>query len=200
MFKNGVTLNKNGWYVHLMDFMWGASWNNFPNLCPLFWGVIGSILIFPFWCIWMLIAGIFHLGKPVWKIVGDWVISIGSILTAMCIIILMIIPVAGTINSLIMACFVGTSYTWAKILHILLSIVVGAGIAVVLTSITLYIGEVWEYHKKGSSDLFNMSNGKVRFIGDLFYYPVDSVYSGIRFICHTIHSIYKKCCPLITWK
>lgn len=200
MFKNGVTLNKNGWYVHLMDFMWGASWNNFPNLCPLFWGVIGSILIFPFWCIWMLIAGIFRLGKPAWKVVGDWVISIGSILTAMCIIILMIIPVAGTINSLIMACFVGTSYTWAKILHILLSIVVGAGIAVVLTSITLYIGEVWEYHKKGSSDLFNMSNGKVRFIGDLFYYPVDGVYSGIRFICHTIHSIYKKCCPLITWK
>lgn len=200
MFKNGVTLNKNGWYIHLMDFMWGASWNNFPNLCPLFWGVIGSILIFPLWCIWMIFAWIFKLGKPAWKAVGNWVTNIGGILIAMGAVIFVMICIGGTINSLIMAIFAGTSFTWHKILLIILAVILGLAITFIIVSCMIYVGEIWQYHKKGTSDVFNMSNGKTRFVGDLLYYPVDSVFSGVKFVGHTVHSIYKKCCPLITWK
>ena len=115
-------------------------------------------------------------------------------------VIFVMVCIGGTINSLIMAIFAGTSFTWHKILLIILAAILGLAVTFIVVSCMIYVGEIWQYHKKGTSDVFNMSNGKTRFVGDLLYYPVDSVFSGVKFVGHTVHSIYKKCCPLITWK
>ncbi len=200
MFKNGVTLKKDGWYVHLMNFMWGASWKNFPNLCPLFWGIIGSIIIFPGWCIWMIIAWFFHLGKPMWKTVGSAISTFGSVILLILALLFIITIIGGTINSLIMAIFAGTFYTW-KTIALILGLILGGLLAIVIAAfIITYLTEVWDYHKTNKSEIFNMSKSRTRFIGDLVYYPVSNITKGFGFLFNLIHSIYKKCCPLITWE
>lgn len=45
MFRDGVNLSKNAWYMRLLKFMWNYKPENFTNLCPLFWKVVLSIVV-----------------------------------------------------------------------------------------------------------------------------------------------------------
>lgn len=51
MFKDGVTLSKSAWYMKLLKFMWHYEPENFTNLCPLFWKVVLSIVVFIPWLV-----------------------------------------------------------------------------------------------------------------------------------------------------
>ena len=75
MFANGVKLSKDAWYMKLMKFMWDLDYNNFPNLCPLFWSVVGSIVILP---IYLIIAPFARV-----KILRETVITIGKCFIAL---------------------------------------------------------------------------------------------------------------------
>ena len=102
MFKDGVNLKKDAWYIKFMHFMWGATYEDFPNLCPLFWAVIGSIIIFPFWCLWKVIAFVFSLGGNLtWKQVKtplSWIAE-GIWLWVMSVFVTLLIVLA--LNSLL---------------------------------------------------------------------------------------------------
>lgn len=61
MFKNGVDLNKNGWYCKFLEFLWGDNIAKaYKNFCPLFWLIIGSIVISP---IALIIKGLIRFGN-----------------------------------------------------------------------------------------------------------------------------------------
>ena len=61
MFKNGVDLNKNGWYCKFLEFLWGGNIaKEYKNFCPLFWLIIGSIVISP---IVLIIKGLIRFGN-----------------------------------------------------------------------------------------------------------------------------------------
>ena len=61
MFKNGVNLNENGWYCKFLEFLWGGNIaKEYKNFCPLFWLIIGSIVISP---IVLIIKGLIRFGN-----------------------------------------------------------------------------------------------------------------------------------------
>ena len=135
-----------------------------------------------------------------WASVGKVVCALGGVSFAMAAVFIIVHFVGGALNSLILAIFVGTSYTWGIIAMIAvvsaILVILCIGAAILMT----YLSDVWGYHKGKSHELFDTSKGYVRFAGDLIYYPVSSVAGGFSFLWKTVHSIYKKCCPLITWK
>lgn len=50
MIKDTFQLKKNSWHSRLMKFSWNLYPNDFSHLCPYFWIVLGSVLLFPFMC------------------------------------------------------------------------------------------------------------------------------------------------------
>lgn len=45
MFKNGVTLKKDGWVTKFLNFVWEVDTvKKFQNFCPLFWVLVGTIV------------------------------------------------------------------------------------------------------------------------------------------------------------
>jgi hypothetical protein len=60
MIKDIFTLKKKSWHHYLMEFLWGLTYKNFPNMCPYFWltvvNVIISPLAVPLWAIIKLIV------------------------------------------------------------------------------------------------------------------------------------------------
>jgi hypothetical protein len=48
MIKEVFELNKNSWYVKMVEYTWNLSYKDFSHICPLFWLSIVSLVIFPF--------------------------------------------------------------------------------------------------------------------------------------------------------
>lgn len=215
MFNDGVRLSKGGWYIGLMDFMWGASWRDFPNLCPLFWGVIGSIIIFPIWLIIKMIAAVFSFEiETKWGTFGRVISWIGMAFLALTFLGFW----AGAIltigvNTLISAIVVGGS--WKILIHVLTILLYLVVFGVLLWAIYRYRRAIsgWKEHKIYGNKRYQefeekiLGNWLVQLPYNLLEWAAKPVvwflgliWSGIVFICKFIHSVYKKSCPLITWE
>lgn len=57
IFVNGVTLSTDAWYMRLLKWCYGTKPSDFKSLCPLFWSVMGTIILLP---IVALLKGIFR--------------------------------------------------------------------------------------------------------------------------------------------
>lgn len=215
MFKNGVSLKKDAWYIKFMHFMWGATYEDFPNLCPLFWAVIGSITIFPFWCLWKVIAFVFSLGGNLtWKQVKtplSWIAE-GIWLWVMSVFVTLLI--VSTLNSLLAKFFDGGS--WHGYLQFL--IMAGIFILVVIAGVFVIMGlVVYNSHAKSVKNrtiTYNSTAAKFldSWIVMLPYYvfswiliPFKGILKGIVEFIKLIagffyYDIYKKNCPFITWE
>lgn len=85
IFTDGVVLNTNDWYLRLLYWMWKVEPTYFKSLCPLFWCVVGSIVVLPMYAVIRFISGkMFDLyktkhGKKILDtvgIIGKWFILI----------------------------------------------------------------------------------------------------------------------------
>ncbi len=45
MIKDVFELRKNSWYMKLMNFIWGYTEKDFPNMCPFFWLSVLNVII-----------------------------------------------------------------------------------------------------------------------------------------------------------
>ncbi len=56
MIKDIFTLKKKSWHHYLMEFLWGLTYKNFPNMCPYFWLTVVNVIISP-------------IAVPIWAII-----------------------------------------------------------------------------------------------------------------------------------
>jgi hypothetical protein len=47
MIKDIFKLKKQSWHIYLMEFLWGLTHQNFPNMCPYFWLSVANVIIAP---------------------------------------------------------------------------------------------------------------------------------------------------------
>jgi len=215
MFKDGVNLKKNAWYIKFMHFMWGATYEDFPNLCPLFWAVIGSITIFPFWCLWKVIAFVFSLGgnliwdqvkRPLgWFAMGFW-----YWLTAFLISILITVFFNGFIAKL----FDGGSWH-GYLVHLAIAGLIL--LAIIAAIFLIYVFVVYSSHVSSvTKKTIHYNSAAAQFLDSWFvmlpyyiirliYWPFKGIFKGIGELFKLIggflyYDVYKKNCPFITWE
>lgn len=215
MFRNGINLKKNAWYIRFMHFMWGVTYEDFPNLCPLFWAVIGSIIIFPFWCLWKLMAFVFRLGGNLpWKQIKGplaWIAE-GVCLWTLCTSF--VILVSTGLNSFLAKLFDGGSWNG----YIYFITVVGGLLLAIIAIIFIIMGiVVYNSHAKSiksGSIVYNSTAAKfldswiIMLPYHIFSWILISfkgLFRGIgEFIILIVgffyYDIYKKNCPFITWE
>lgn len=189
MFKNGITLSKNAWYVKLLVFAYGINATRvYKNLCPLFWLVVGTIIIFPFILLLKLLCYIGDVNIPMPN--TDDVITIGQI--------------CSEILTCLFACFATVLFTIVTYL-IAYDFMIHSFIMMLLTIIVIM--SVVSYCVF-MSDLLACSDYKDMTIKmKAICLPYISIRTLLRIIFKPfklfiamIYSAYKKACPIITWK
>lgn len=224
MFKEGVDLKKNAWYIRLMHFMWGAKWSDFPNLCPLFWAVIGSILIFPLWCIWRALVWICGgNGKLVWenvKAIPGW-IGIGGLTFVMCTV--STVFCTALLNHILVKPFDGGSWEDIRFATVffICGLIVVLFLIVLVSGIAFYGAWAHDVATSGSltedeksfgwfveSKIFTLPYNCVVWVFKvikILFKPIVSILYGLWLFYKLIwdffyQTVYKKNCPFINWE
>ena len=205
MFKNGVTLNTNGWYCKYLNFLYGMETSQkFQNFCPLFWLLIGStVMIVP-----LLIIKFFSKTSEVNKKNFNTVnisMKVGKI-TAQIFKLLLVILMAFLVSFMLFVLFVSLYcfFETDGMLVMILSACIFAALC--------FIGyKTFEYFYE-TSDILNAKRYKYLDIKKKILYAPSCAVVFIckkiiyllcvpfKFLFAFIYSIYKKACPSINWK
>lgn len=211
MFNNGVELNKDAWYVRLMHWMWGSEYYDFPNLCPLFWMVIGSICILPIYLIirWgnkFLSIELYDFSDNK-NILETRILTIGKVFSNICVFLLSCI-VSISVGGFVAVCIIGIIDTSLLLtLAIIMLAVSGLGFS-------LYVGYILDVEIKsyGSTMYENWQemSWKERILLTPYYivwwlsrpiwFMIKWLFTPFKIFGYMICAIYKKSCPMINWK
>lgn len=205
MFKNGVTLNTDGWYCKYLNFLYGMETSQkFQNFCPLFWLLIGStVMIVP-----LLIIKFFSETSEVNKKNFNTVnisMKVGKI-TAQIFKLLFVMFITFFISFILFVAFVSL-FCFFKTNDMLIMI-----LSACIFAALCFIGyKTFEYFYEATDILSARSYKYLDTKKKILYAPP----CAIVFICKTIiyllcvpfkflfafiYSIYKKACPSINWK
>ena len=167
--------------MKLLDFMWGKSYKDYPNLCPLFWTVVGSVAILPLFLIIMPFATVEPLRK--------FITIIGKGITGLFIGFLLFVGWIATSALTIEELYVGRVngdriYLWTFV--ILVSVVLFIAILIGSFMLMEYISD-WIYEHRAYK--YNK-----------YIEPKPEKEKKQSLIISFIKSVYYKNCPFINWK
>lgn len=205
MFKNGVTLNENGWAVKFLNFIWEVDTvKKFQNFCPLFWALVGTIVLIVPLLILKLLCSIADLNKKKWMDL-NFIMKVGKV-------------VAQTIK--IGFAFIATFFVSLLLYLLMVSAQIfylenGAYFGICLIGVILIcvsvVGLMIYYTVKTGEELNEHSYLELPTYKKIIYGPSMFVWLIIKttfyvlafpfkLIFAFIYSIYKKACPRINWK
>lgn len=196
MFKDGVTLSKNAWYVKLLVFAYGINATRvYKNLCPLFWMVVGTIIIFPFILLLKLLCHIGDVKIPIPN--TDDVITIGQIggEVILCLFTCVITVFLTMITYLIAYDFM--IHSWDTICAFFIMMLLFIIVTMSVASYCVFMSGLL-----ACNDYKDMTI-KMKAIC-LPYISIRTllrmIFKPFKLFIAMIYSAYKKACPIITWK
>lgn len=204
MFKNGVNLNKNGWYCKFLEFLWGGNIaKEYKNFCPLFWLIIGSIVISP---IVLIIKGLIRFGniKIGYMPNKDTAITIGkSVFWIMRFVFSLVVTISISIFLYLVVVIISDAIAQGEIYMILAVI----GVSVIATAIIYgFINYLIHYDVKMEKVGYHYKDikttkDKIMAIPFMILRIIFvKIFGGFfKLIGGAIYHIYKKCCPIINW-
>ena len=201
IFGDSVELSKNAWYMKMLRFMWGTGWEKFNNLCPLFWSVVLSILVFP---LWIIIRPFFKTSIKFWGIIGKTIAILGCIWMALMFDALM--------GVLFVYPFLiwkegGIWDEWTRLISIIG--MVFAGVVIVIFGAIVVIDTKDEDIRLArlNTKTGRALNGLGMFLEWLItpilwiFTPFKWIYELVKLVCSFLYyDFYKKNCPYINWK
>lgn len=201
MFKDGVTLNKNAWYVKYLAFLYGIdAVNDFKNFCPLFWFILGSIVITPFILLFKLINKIGGIEICYIKNINQ-VITIGKSVGWLIHYVFAFIMTYGSVLTAYLLLYIFNEYIING--NFIRAITVTIVIILSLTFTLFFI----EYMTKASVELDLTDYSDLTFRRKVYIFPYYIMSNTFKFIFKPFkllfafcYSVYKKCCPFINWK
>lgn len=189
MFKNGVELRKNSWYVKMLNFFYGFNTvEKFNNLCPLFWLVVGTIVLSPILLILKCISKTFKYKYVI--LIGKWVMfAIEYFLSAWVSIVVTLFLVYIISNTIIYI----QNYT--------MLIFIIYAIMTILTALFIFVAVT--YFVKYTDYRDNIKLGReTKKLDKVIYAPLELfrvIGKCFMPIFAMFHGIYKKYCPSIKW-
>lgn len=204
MFRDGVNLSKSAWYMRLLKFMWDYEPENFTNLCPLFWKVVLSIVVFVPWLVIILpirliareadnnsegiLAKVLKIGE---KAIVNLTVFVFNIFMGFICSVLLYGLLSGPINRAFYESIDDLILVFVTIFIIILIIVIIAAVAIVYT-------EYDERKRETALDgTLNSNRQKKGLLYRIFVKPVVDIF---KLAFGYIKSIYNKNCPFINWK
>ena len=203
MFKDGVNLSKNAWYMRLLKFMWNYKPENFTNLCPLFWKVVLSIVVFVPWLfiikpIKTIISFINKnsnsIPARIFRLVEKAVVNLVWITFSLVIGFCLAVFIGNAFSEIVNMAFYVSSDKLIKLLIM---------IFIILLIIVLLVVAAVKYEtnrgekKKGLSGEVVLKNKRRNIAHRIFIKPIIDLFI-LAF--GYIKSIYDKNCPFINWK
>ena len=204
MFKNGVDLNKNGWYCKLLEFLWGGNIaQEYKNFCPLFWLIIGSIVISP---IVLIIKGLIRFGniKIGYMPNKNTAITIGKSVFWFMRFMFSLVAAFGisVFLHLVVVC-VSEAIAQGGIYMILAGIGVSVIVAAIIGGFIYYLFYYDEKMEKVSYHYKDIKTTKDKIMAIPFMILriiFVKIFGGFfKLIGGAVYHIYKKCCPIINW-
>lgn len=205
MFKNGVTLNENGWAVKFLNFIWEVDTvKKFQNFCPLFWTLVGTIVLLIPLLILKLLCSMADLNKKKWMDM-NFIMKVGKVVTQ---IVKISLSFAATFSvSIILYLMVMATQTFLLEYGTYFAMIIIG----MITFSVLVIGSLIHYAIKTGEELDGHSYYELPTYKKVIYGPSMFVWLIIKttfyvlafpfkLIFAFIYSIYKKACPRINWK
>ena len=201
IFGDSVELSKNAWYMKMLRFMWGTGWEKFNNLCPLFWSVVLSILVFP---LWIIIRPFFKTSIKFWGIIGKTIAILGCIWMALMLDALMGVLF---VHPFLIWKEGGIWDEWTRLISIIG--MVFAGVVIVIFGAIVVIDTKDEDIRLArlNTKTGRALNGLGMFLEWLItpvlwiFTPFKWIYELVKLVCSFLYyDFYKKNCPYINWK
>lgn len=205
MFKDGVTLKKNGWVCKYLNFLLGIDTaKTFQNFCPLFWLLLGSIvLILPLLII--RLAGVFsEIDSQKWNNLNT-ISKVGKITIQSCkfifayLVCFIITLIFYIFVDVIYRCMSGYEISYIAVVALMCAIACG-----IIMAMWIYFFN--SYDAISDNRYTSLSTTKKIVYGpSYFMYQVFKPFFHIlsypfKLLFAFIYSIYKKACPKINWR
>lgn len=189
MFKNGVELKKNSWYVKMLNFFYGFNTvEKFNNLCPLFWLIIGTIVLSPILLILKCINQVFTYRYAI--LIGKGIMFVIEYFLSAWVSIAVTVLLVYVMSNIIIYI---QSYT-------LMTFVIYT-IITILTALFIFVTATYPVKYLVYRD--NIKLGiETKKIDKVIYAPLELFRVIGKFftpIFAMFHGMYKKYCPSIKW-
>ena len=204
MFKNGVNLSKNGWYCKFLEFLWeGNISKEYKNFCPLFWLIIGSIVISP---IVLIIKGLIRFGniKIGYMPNKNTAITIGkSVFWFMRFMFSLVAAFGISVFLHVVVVCDSEAIAQGGIYMILAGIGVSVIVAAIIGGFLYYLIHYDEKMEKVGYHYKDIKTTKDKIMAIPFMILriiFVKIFGGFfKLIGGAVYHIYKKCCPIINW-